>query len=371
MWIRCNIYAHKGKGGLSIKKHAQLQMEQIQTGQILVCRNVNDKAVTSLCDTLPAQRKLQSLRLKGCTFTARQFNALLSYLKSSTITELRVYYQPAALQWLENPPVAAFEYLTSLWLDCVVVNANVLSVILAQQLVILHLSSAGITDTLVQLIGNNLQQPTSNITELGLCGNFISDDGVAAFATNTRLRNLCLCGNKVGDRGIRVLAHMLQKNVSATLHTLTLTGNTFGLPGLSHLAAALRQNRSLHRLVLNKLNITDHGAALLARHLIHNKTLSSLIVNNNAITDAGLLALLKIFSFATPLNQLWCNQNQITLAGLEYVEDVWEKIPNLHCLGLASNHFTRIVPNIGPTKTGRILFLGPLVHDSVGAYFRA
>eukprot|EP00808_Paulinella_micropora_P016661 g38207.t1 len=95
-------------------------------------------------------------------------------------------------------------------------------------------------------------------------------DGVAAQQLADALRTSTVVGpvmldlsqNSLGDEGITHLAAALAHNTS--LHTLILRDNFFGDPGCAALATALRQNKSLTELVVRCNQITDDGAACFA-----------------------------------------------------------------------------------------------------------
>lgn len=123
-----------------------------------------------------------------------------------------------------------------------------------------HLNNEG-----VYFLAQALSLNGTNVKNLGLGGNGITDEGVSFVAemlkSNTKLRVLYLRHNQIGDQGIKVLADVLSFN-NTTLKELYLSSNPLvtDLSG-GYLLKMLQHNLSLKRLWVHNLNFSEETKA--------------------------------------------------------------------------------------------------------------
>ena len=140
------------------------------------------------------------------------------------------------------------------------------------QLFDLNLEGNNITDIGIQALAQ-----IKTLTHLNLSSNEIGKPGMEALAQNQTLKNLIIKYNPIGDSGAEILAQ------NQALTYLNLEGSKIGDSG----AGALGKNQTLVHLHLDRNKIGDIGAQALAQ----NKTLSKLSLSSNSIGDGGGQAL--------------------------------------------------------------------------------
>ena len=113
---------------------------------------------------------------------------------------------------------------------------------------------------------------------------------------NNNIMSVDLAGEKIGCDGIKAIAGALILNTS--LKRLVLGGVVFGCgideKGISVLANALVQNRTLMELDLRSNKINDVGAKALANKLQEHCSLVRIDLRSNPIGDEGAKALVDL-----------------------------------------------------------------------------
>lgn len=122
---------------------------------------------------------------------------------------------------------------------------------------------------------------------------------------------LYLGSNKITSIGVSVLADAL--NNSKTLEKLGLYDNQVCDDGIYFLAKTLSvNNTNLKKLDLGKNQITDEGVKHLAQMLKTNKTLTLLYLTHNEITDEGISILANaIQNYNTTIELLHLSENKL------------------------------------------------------------
>lgn len=208
---------------------------------------------------------------------------------------------------------------------------------------ILELQYNNITD-----IGANhlkcLLQQSCYLEDLNLAFNSIGTTGAGVIAAglleNTSLKSLSMCGNKTGDIGGLAFSNLLQESIY--LQKLNIGNTDVGLTAiiaiadvLRHncvlrvlninrpvyfalqeelseaMARALKVNRTLEELHLQKCNITDFGVKwLIDEGLVYNNTLKVLDLGCNSISRDGAIKIASLLKTNATLEviELGCNK---------------------------------------------------------------
>ena len=154
------------------------------------------------------------------------------------------------------------------------------------------------TEDSKQALVDMLQQNTSiealSLSPTGMSMTFGESDPVLFLAeglqNNSTLRQLNL-------RHMLTPYYNMAKDVSrmlivnCSLTSLNISGNRIGDDGVTHLAEALKQNKTLEELDISNCDITDAGVAPLAEALQVNSSLRQLNVQVNDLTENGLTKL--------------------------------------------------------------------------------
>ena len=127
-----------------------------------------------------------------------------------------------------------------------------------ENLRVLILSEDGIRDNEVRILTQALL--TTNVTELDLSGNHISDVGIRALFKLPSLTSLIVGGNDIGNHGIAEIG----KNT--TIRTLVIDGNDIDDEG----AAAFLANNSITELVFDDDRINATLVEQIKHHVGHN-----------------------------------------------------------------------------------------------------
>lgn len=140
----------------------------------------------------------------------------------------------------------------------------------------LDLSSQELSDDDIEKLVESLKNNT-HIQYLVLSYNNIGDKRAKALASLTNIKSLDLAVNQIGPEGAKFLAR-------GKFETLSLSGNYIGNEGI----AAFRDNATLLRLEADECGIGTEGIKQL---LTNNTKLVELKLKGNHLTDLGIAAL--------------------------------------------------------------------------------
>jgi Ran GTPase-activating protein (RanGAP) involved in mRNA processing and transport len=137
---------------------------------------------------------------------------------------------------------------------------------------------------------------SKNLRTLDLDQTELGDDGIATLfgmlaasctETSLPLRHIYLNGVGIGVKAATAIAKYLALP-QCGLHSLYVTNNPMGSAGVIALAAGLKQNKSLVRLTLASVGLSDDGAIELAEALYNHSCLSVLDIGQSyATVDLG------------------------------------------------------------------------------------
>lgn len=239
---------------------------------------------TGLEQHLSRLPKLESIQLKGLSFSSQSFPRLPATLRELTLTHCEEIPRRELTQLSSLPKLASFtmhccsfdcsDYSSDSDSEDAIDPWEVLAQVLAANstMVKLDLDFHEIGDATAQILANH-----PSVTELQLNSNSIGDAGAQALARNTTITTLGLGHNRIGDAGAQAFAR------NTTLTSLDLFGNHIGDAGAEGLAA----NSSIASLSMRFNKIGDRGAQALAR----NATIVSLNLSDNCIGHRGAQAL--------------------------------------------------------------------------------
>ncbi|CAF3219116.1 unnamed protein product [Rotaria socialis] len=146
--------------------------------------------------------------------------------------------------------------------------------------------------------------------ELWLQANQISPTGAAIIADalpkSSTLETLYLRDNRLSDKGVCFLAMALSAP-NSMVKDLGLGGNNITDAGVQYLAEMLKKNTSLTTLYLRHNQISDQGVEILADALAyHNTTLKELYLSSNPmISDQSVDFLANMLMCNRSLRRLW------------------------------------------------------------------
>ena len=160
----------------------------------------------------------------------------------------------------------------------------------------ISVSKTDMTDRVLESAVNYIAADTSQIVDLDLSRNLITDLGLSAFATalkfNKTIKYLNLSSNHIKEKGLEELAEMLVQP-DCPIQELSLSTNKINNEGIKILADILPLNTSLKMLDLSKNEFNDHGFNTFAMEIGNNHNLLFLDISRNKdLSDEGSLVTL-------------------------------------------------------------------------------
>ena len=210
----------------------------------------------------------------------------------------------------------------------------------------LDIYSCSMADECVVTIAESL--PSTNVTELFLNSNKITDAGVASLSqalqtAACQVTTLSLRENQITDAGVASLSQALQ-TAACQVTTLNLRENQITDAGVASLSQALQTAAcQVTTLDLSRNQITDAGVASLCLALQTAACqVTDLDLGRNQITDAGVASLCQALQTAAcQVTELGLGRNQITDVG---VASLCQALQTAACqvteLGLSENQIT-------------------------------
>ena len=120
------------------------------------------------------------------------------------------------------------------------------------------------------------------------------------------LRELNLCNVLMGDAGAEAVARLI--SASTNIATLDLSSNTtVSLSSWRAIATALKANRTITKLALNRANITDEVVSILTDAVKFNVKLTSIELAGNRIGEKGGASILEMLKANSKISrvELW------------------------------------------------------------------
>jgi hypothetical protein len=187
----------------------------------------------------------------------------------------------------------------------------------------LKISRVGAGDELADALALCFQQ-SSTLVELNISKNDITCTGCIKIANALKgggedcpVQKLNLDSCQIGDKGVKELCEAIP---STKIAHLKLGKNNFSLVGLQHITMALRRSDCpLTSLDLRSTGFGDAGALLLARALKENKTLVALHLDRNEIHNTGLELLADALTRNNTLQALGLKHNLFEDEGAEHL----------------------------------------------------
>ena len=136
------------------------------------------------------------------------------------------------------------------------------------------------------------------------------------------LRELNLCNVLMGDAGAEAVARLI--SASTNVATLDLSSNTtVSLSSWRAIAAALKMNRTITKLALNRTNITDDVVAVIMDAVKYNVKLTSIELAGNRIGEKGGTAILEMLNTNSNVSrvELWPG-NHISAQLVRQIQDL-------------------------------------------------
>ncbi|XP_060713419.1 NACHT, LRR and PYD domains-containing protein 12-like isoform X1 [Tachysurus vachellii] len=160
-----------------------------------------------------------------------------------------------------------------------------------------ELNNCGLNEKSCAGLASVLSSKSSNLRELDLSWNNLSDSGVKSLSAalenpHCKLKTLRLCYCEISDEGCAALSSALRSNPSH-LRELDLTVNNLRDSGVKSLSAVLKKPHcKLETLRLCYCEISDEGCAALSSALRSNPShLRELDLSENKLSDSGVKSL--------------------------------------------------------------------------------
>lgn len=176
----------------------------------------------------------------------------------------------------------------------------------------ISVSKTDMTDRVLESAVNYFCAETSQIVDLDLSRNLISDTGLTAFSQalkhNKTIKYLNLGSNHIKEKGLEDLSEWLNEP-ECPIQELALSGNKINNEGIKILSETLGTNKSLKMLDLSKNEFNDHGFNSFALEVCNNHTLLFLDISRNKdLSDEGsLVSLAQSIAFNKSIQTLDLN----------------------------------------------------------------
>jgi Ran GTPase-activating protein (RanGAP) involved in mRNA processing and transport len=154
--------------------------------------------------------------------------------------------------------------------------------------------------------------------------------------SNIHLRIIDVERNGISDKVVTVVAEYMQEE-GIMLQELNLSRNRITGKGLAQIAYALSRNRSIKKLSLGQNELEDEGLDVLAASLVQNITLEELSLQFNNINNHGIIKLSPFLVNNTSLRILDLSKNIIGSPGLSQFCTFLKQNGGLIHLNLAKN----------------------------------
>ncbi|XP_059818189.1 NACHT, LRR and PYD domains-containing protein 3-like isoform X2 [Hypanus sabinus] len=208
----------------------------------------------------------------------------------------------------------------------------------------LRLGENKLGDSGVKLVSEALRNMECKIQKLCLGAVGLTDSGVEDLASPlskiSSLMELDLVSNKLGDSGVKLLSTVL-RNPECKIQKLGL--NEVGLTdsGAEDLVSALSTNHSLMELDLGSNKLGDSGVKLVSAALRNPECkIQKLWLDKVSLTDSGAADLVSALSAKPSLTGLSLGYNSLTDRSVPALRGLILALPSLEWIGLYGNWFS-------------------------------
>ncbi|OQR91973.1 hypothetical protein THRCLA_22417 [Thraustotheca clavata] len=163
---------------------------------------------------------------------------------------------------------------------------------------------------------------------------------VQTIKTNPKIKSLSLCDLGCGPKLAVLIANVLE--INTTLTSVDLSGNEIGTHGSKCLAAAIRRNKTLQKLSLQRCGLSTDCIAEWAELMKRGKhhTFHTFDLSHNEICDDGALLFAKTLANADVTLQGWkikLTKNKFTDVGIKALADLMENNQSIVQLDVATS----------------------------------
>ncbi|CAF1350349.1 unnamed protein product [Rotaria magnacalcarata] len=288
----------------------------------LSSNSIGDDGISVISEALKFNKSLRTLHLNDNDFTeigAKHLADML--LVNKTLKELQISGNPIG------------DSGVNMIVDALKKNTTLES---------LDIGETKITIECMQEIGKMLEM-NCTLKSLDLNHNHLEDDAlmmiIPSLMKNSALTSLDLSMNNLTETSANELACLLEES-QTTLTTLSLSHNPLGDSGVSNIAAALINNRTLIKLILESVKITIEGVSELAHMLSLNETLHCLDLNSNEISDDSINLLVDGLQNNRTLQNLYLNNCNLTDECVSAIIELIKQSRTLNYIELVKNHLT-------------------------------
>jgi len=176
---------------------------------------------------------------------------------------------------------------------------------------------------LADALGKNSTLKKLSLMNCKKVGTKAAEAFATALSKNGSLTELSLGDCRIGPQGGVSIADALCTN--RTLVTINLSQNSFGLEGARKLAFCLKKNTSLRSLDITACEVGDEGMLLFGATLSNNSSLERLYMCRNNISNAGATALISTLKENTTLQELDLRDNRVPVGLLDKIQDCLKK----------------------------------------------
>ena len=333
------------------------ELEHVRNIRRLVCDNVTDDTLPTLCGIIKSMNNLQHLECGDSGFNAQLLSDCLKSCKNIRGLSLHgSIIMPVSIRSSLLDAVKCCTNLQSLdisnfmisskgvallfddhqcWVNLHTLNlshnkigsdgARVLSkvLVLCKKLCCLNLTSNDIGDDGAVALAIELKDLTS-LLELRLGLNEITSQGALALVEVLKynhLQHLNLSFNSIGPESMAALVDVI---CTDSLQTLELSRCGLLLDDAVSLSAGLKSCRQLVELDITDNNIGSHGMASLAEGLQYCTNLQVLGLINNNITSDCVAAIVGVMKRCRYLQKLYLSDNSIGVDGAAVLVGGWQ-----------------------------------------------
>ena len=187
----------------------------------------------------------------------------------------------------------------------------------------------------------NLNQCCSNLVQLNMCNNGITDEEAPALAlvlsSNSKLQELDISHNSLKPKGIIKIFEKL--NISH-LNKLNVSNNVIGEQGADTVGSFLSKNVKLKELDIGCNNLNKSGTKLLCKRITNLSNLSKLKIDGNNIAHIAVDYVTEVLLCNMKLEEIDISDNNLLAAGTVLIFNGMKNIFTLRNVNISHNWIT-------------------------------